>query len=250
MSVLRKTRPGPGHVTCRVGVEPCRPSGCPSPQPAYLHIHDVVVDSELVLLQHPQQRLHCLPGSEELQVGLWGRQVPSHHPGPLQAASSVLSDTSQMPALTVPREGPTCTGVAGHKASGRAPAAWIQYDCGVGRYVSQREGSRHVELLSWTGRRPLPPAPSQGRARRSHFRRCRGGPVWQAKACHIPASPPTGRAVTVASRASPAATDARRLGWVRFSSFTLRPIILQGGPRYPSATDREVQGSSAAELHQ
>ena len=36
----------------------------------YLHIHDVIIHSELILLQHLQERLHRLPGSEELQVGL------------------------------------------------------------------------------------------------------------------------------------------------------------------------------------
>lgn len=33
---------------------------------AYLHIHDVVVDPELVLLQHLQKGLHGLRGGEEL----------------------------------------------------------------------------------------------------------------------------------------------------------------------------------------
>lgn len=33
---------------------------------AYLYIHDVVVDPELVLLQHLQKGLHGLRGGEEL----------------------------------------------------------------------------------------------------------------------------------------------------------------------------------------
>lgn len=54
----------------------------------YLHIHDVVVNAQLVLLQHLQKRFHRLAGGEELQVGLRGRQALSCNPGALPDASS------------------------------------------------------------------------------------------------------------------------------------------------------------------
>lgn len=185
------------------------------PELAYLHVHNVVVDPELVLLQHLQERLHGLSGGEELQVGLWGGRHLSR-PRSLLAAASALGSTSQMPVHDCPREGPTHTGVAGHLRHWH----WRWPQGGVLEQVCE---------TSQVGRSagPLPAlSVSQGgpHGKATHTveeaRFGKGRLVRQA--CPSPSSPHWTATVTL--RASLAPAVSQRLSGVYLNSFAVMPI--------------------------
>lgn len=101
----------------------------------YLHVHDVVVNPLLVLLQHLQECPHRLSGSEELQVGLGSRR-----PSPPVPAGRLLG--AQQSPSDAPREDPRAQ-VCGTLKTGALVVA-TRMDHGAGGETSQLASLRDL----------------------------------------------------------------------------------------------------------